>query len=151
MAKQASKVEPMFQLRGVELHELIINKPQANVAPTSNFNFEIHVEANVDSNKNIVINTTRVKIKGDKPDIILGSITCACIFSVANFADVVTMREDNLGEINEAFAETLNSISISTTRGVMFSELKGTFLHYAFLPIIDVKALQKQLPQEQAM
>jgi hypothetical protein len=58
------------------------------------------------------------------------------------------MTSENLAEINEAFAETLNSISISTTRGVMFSELKGTILHHAFLPIIDVKALQKQTPVE---
>jgi hypothetical protein len=33
----------------------------------------------------------------------------------------------------------LNRISISTTRGAMFSTFKGTFLHAAILPIVDPK------------
>jgi hypothetical protein len=143
MANDANTVAPSFQLRGVELHELTIHKPLPGAAPPINFNFEVNVVANVDSNKKLVINATHVKIKGDKLDAVLGSITCACIFSVANFEDVITMKTENLAEINQAFAETLNSISISTTRGVMFSELKGTALHYAFLPIIDIKSLSK--------
>lgn len=32
---------------------------------------------------------------------------------------------------------TFNSISISTMRGLMFAQFKGTFLHNAILPIID--------------
>jgi uncharacterized protein YbbC (DUF1343 family) len=36
----------------------------------------------------------------------------------------------------------LNSISLSTTRGAMFSTFKGTFLHGAVLPIIDPKQFQ---------
>lgn len=143
MANEAKTVAPLFQLRGVELHELTIQKLLPGVAPPVNFNFEVNVVANVDSNRKLVINATHVNIKGDKQDSVLGSITCACIFSVANFEDVITMKSEALAEINEAFAETLNSISISTTRGVMFSELKGTALHYAFLPIIDIKSLSK--------
>ncbi|HEV8515132.1 MAG TPA: hypothetical protein VGQ59_17745 [Cyclobacteriaceae bacterium] len=143
MANEAKTVAPLFQLRGVELHELTIHKPVPGVATPANFNFEVSVVANVDSNKKLVINATHVKIKGDKQDAILGSITCACIFSVGNFEEVITMKSETLAEINETFAETINSISISTTRGVMFSELKGTTLHYAFLPIIDIKSLAK--------
>jgi len=145
MANEANIVAPLFQLRGVELHELTIQKPLPGAAPPVNFNFEINVQANVDSNKKLVINTTKVKIKGDKPDTVLGSITCACSFSVAIFEEVVTMKSETLAEINQGFTETLNSISISTTRGVMFSELKGTMLHFAFLPIIDIKSLSQAI------
>jgi hypothetical protein len=34
----------------------------------------------------------------------------------------------------------MNSISISTIRGIMFSTFKGTYLHNAFLPVIDPKS-----------
>ncbi len=45
--------------------------------------------------------------------------------------------------IPDSLSEILNSVSISTTRGVMHSTLKGTFLNNAILPIIDTKALLK--------
>lgn len=143
MADQFNTVVPLFQLRGVELHELIIHKPQPGATAPINFNFEINVEANVDSNRKLVINATHVKIKGDNQDALLGSMTCACIFSVANFHEMVIMKDETLAEINESFVETLNSISISTARGVLFSELRGTALHHAILPIIDIKQLSK--------
>lgn len=143
MANEINTVAPLFQLRNVELHELTINRPTPGAIAPINFNFEISVEANVDSNRKLVINATRVKIKGDNQEIVLGSMSCACIFSVANFDEMITMKADALAEINEAFVETLNSISISTARGVLFSELKGTALHHAILPIIDIKKLSK--------
>ena len=147
MAENANTIVPLFQLRAIELHEMVINKPAAGTTPPGNFNFDIHVEANVDRAQKVVINSVQIKIKGDTYEGILGSIICACIFSVGNFEEVVTMKTETEAEINDAFAEAINSISISTTRGIMFSELKGTFLHFAFLPIIDIKAMQKNAPK----
>ena len=40
---------------------------------------------------------------------------------------------------------TINSISISTIRGIMFSTFKGTYLHNAFLPIIDPKSFNSEM------
>ncbi|MFM9840024.1 MAG: hypothetical protein ACKVOQ_17290 [Cyclobacteriaceae bacterium] len=143
MAKEAKTIVPLFQLKSVELQELTINNLAQGIPSFTNFNFEINVEANLDSNQKLVIAVTKVKIKADDLATMLGSITCACIFSVANFEEVITMKSNGVAGLYEPFAETINSISISTTRGVMFSELKGTILHYAFLPIIDIKGLSK--------
>ncbi len=65
------------------------------------------------------------------------------VFTVANFEEVVQLKARMFLSSKIPFAETVNSIAISTTRGFMASELKGTILHYAFLPIIDVKSLSK--------
>ena len=146
MAKEAKTIVPLFQLRGVELHELSIFKPAQGSPPVVNFNFEVSVETNVDNNQKFVIAATKVKIMADDKTTLMGSISCACIFSVANFDEVITMK-DSQADLHESFAATINSISISTTRGVMFSELKGTILHYAFLPIIDIKSLSKARTQ----
>ena len=43
----------------------------------------------------------------------------------------------SISEPLDIFISTLNSISISTTRGMMFSAFRGTFLHNAILPLID--------------
>lgn len=143
MAKQAEPISATFQLRGVELQELVIHK----VAPGSSiatFNFDISVETNVDVNQKIVIASTRIKILAEDKITELGYVSCACVFSVANFDEIINVRSDNVIDLIEPFAETINSISISTTRGYMASELKGTVLHYAFLPIIDIKSLTKK-------
>jgi hypothetical protein len=143
MAKKTKKVVPVFQLRAVELHELFLNKPVPGSPAFTNFNFTINVESNADKDKKLLIASTKVKIKGDSQTSEVGSLTCACIFSVANFEDVITIQDDGHVELYQPFADAINSIAISTTRGVMFSELKGTFLHYAFLPVVDVKGLVK--------
>lgn len=144
MAKEANALTARFQLRAIELHELAIHKLNPGFVIT-NFNFEINVQTNVDRNQKIVIASTIVRINADDKTTEVGRVNCACIFSVANFDEVITMKSDNSFELIEPFAETINSISISTTRGLMASELKGTILHHAFLPIIDVKSLSKTL------
>ena len=47
------------------------------------------------------------------------------------------MTEDKKFNLSDSFILTINSVAISTTRGLMFSSFKGTFLHEAILPLID--------------
>ncbi len=143
MPEEVKAVAPMFQIRAVELHELSIKKPPVPGFSVTNFNFEIKIDANVDANQKIILLATNIKVHGDDKITELGSITCACAFSVSNFDEVVKIKSDNTFELDPPFAETLNSIAISTTRGMMFSELKGTILHNALLPLIDIKTLTK--------
>lgn len=139
-------VNAAFQLRGVELHQLIINKQMPGVQPPVKFNFDVQIESNVDAVQKVIINAATIGVKGDNQPNLLGSITCICLFSVANYEEVVTMRSETQAEINDAFADTINSITISTARGMMASELRGTYLHFAVLPIIDVMGLKKNVP-----
>lgn len=142
MAKKADTPAALFQLRAVELHELVISRLAPGLQ-VNNFNFDIGIETNIDQNQKIVIASTRVRINADDKITELGKVHCACIFSVQNFEEVIVAKGNNTFELADSFAETINSIAISTTRGFMASELKGTILHYAFLPIIDVKTLAK--------
>lgn len=56
-----------------------------------------------------------------------------------NFNEVIHADAEGIVTLPQDLADILNSISISTTRGLMFSAFKETFLHNAFLPIIDPK------------
>lgn len=141
MTKDTASV---FQIRAVELHELAIHKATPGFS-TGNFNFEINIETNIDRHQKVVITSTKVRINAEDKKTELGRVTCACVFSVDNFEEVVQMKNENTLGLMGNLAETINAISISTTRGLMASELRGTFLHYAFLPVVDVKLLT-QLP-----
>jgi hypothetical protein len=136
-----------FQLRSIELHQLIVNRPAAGVPMPVNFNFDVQIQANVDAAQKVIINSATINVRGDNEQNSLGSITCVCVFSVANFEEVVYTISETQSEIDDVFADTINSITISTARGMMASELRGTYLHFAFLPIIDVKGLKKNVPE----
>lgn len=133
-----------FQLRAIELHERSLVK-QAPGFVTSNFHFNINMESNVEVTQKIVLVLTKVKIFADDQTTELGALTSACVFSLGNFDEAVKLLPNNSFELPEGLADVLNSIAISTTRGMMFSEFKGTLLHHAVLPIIDVKSLKKEL------
>jgi hypothetical protein len=142
MAKKADIPAAIFQLRAIELHELVISRLAPGLQ-VNNFTFDIGIETNIDQNQKVVIVSTLVRITADDKITELGRVNCACVFSVQNFEEVIVAKDDHVFELANSFAEAINSIAISTTRGFMASELKGTILHYAFLPIIDVKTLSK--------
>lgn len=134
---------PLYQISAVELHELSITKFAVVPDPGTVFNFEVKIDSNVDPAQKLIMLSTTIRIKDESRESELGSLVCVCGFSVTNFNEVVKVREEKPFEIEASFADTLNSIAISTTRGVMYSELKGTALHMAILPLVDVKTLKK--------
>ena len=69
-----------------------------------------------------------------------GSLTANCIFEVENMNDFMDTKTRNIN-LPEEFVITLNSITISTARGIMFNQFKGTFLHNAILPIIKPESI----------
>jgi hypothetical protein len=83
-----------------------------------------------------------VAVKGKAQNTVIGSVAISCIYEIAYFGAII--KADASGKINIPgfLAEALNSVSVSTARGVMFSTFKGTFLHHAFLPLIDSASLQ---------
>lgn len=133
-----------FQLRAIELHERSLAKPASGFTVT-NFHFNIHIESNVDDTQKIVLVLTKVKIFADDQTTELGSLTSACIFSLGNFDEAVKRQPSDSFELPEELSEILNGVALSTTRGILFSEFKGTLLHHAFLPIIDIKLLKTQM------
>lgn len=136
-----TEVNIEMQLKAIELLNNAIVLPPNAKTPITNFNFNINIESKADATKNLVFVIVNVEIKNDDQSLTVGSISVSCVYEIFNFNDAIKL--DNEGRINipPKLVETLNIISISTTRGVMYSTFKGTFLHNAFLPIIDPKML----------
>ena len=128
-----------MQLRTIEILNSSLNLPVNPKIALTNFNFNISLECRADAGNKIVFVIVHVQIKNEDQSEILGSISVSCIFEVVNFQEVITVEEDGKLNIPPKLIETLNIISISTTRGVMFCTFKGTLLHSAVLPIIDPK------------
>ena len=131
-----------MQIRAIELLNSSLHVPAAQNTAVTTFNFNISIESKADTPNKLVFVIVHIEIKNDDHSHVLGALSVSCIFEIINFDEIVKIDENGKLDIPQTLIETLNIISISTTRGVMFSTFKGTFLHGAVLPIIDPKQFQ---------
>ena len=72
---------------------------------------------------------------------LLAEVNINIFYVVENIKNFENKKEKKM-EFPEDFSIALNSVSISTLRGIMFSQFRGTYLHNAFLPIVNPKSLE---------
>lgn len=143
MAKIENKdLKVEMQIRAIEILNGSLQLPATPNAAITTFNFNISIESRADAPNKLVFVIVHVEIKNDDHSLVMGALSVSCIYEIVNFDEVIKIEENGKLDIPQRLIETLNIISISTTRGVMFSTFKGTFLHGAVLPIIDPKQFQ---------
>lgn len=138
---EQNEVNIEMQLKAIELLNNSIILPPNAKNPITNFNFNLNIESKADVTKKLVFVIVNVEIKNDDQSLVVGTISVSCVYEIFNFEEAIKIEVDGKIIMPPKLVETLNIISISTTRGVMYSTFKGTFLHNAFLPIIDPKML----------
>lgn len=127
-----------FQFKAIELIGSEMHLPKDSYV-IETYKFDITTEVKLNPENKIVIIEIGVIIFDEKKGTHLGGITVANIFYIENYNDIVTSNEKNEIDLPESIVVMLNSISLSTTRGVMWNTFKGTFLHDAVLPVLDPK------------
>jgi hypothetical protein len=132
-----------FQIKVVDLVKSFLAAPVKQFTTVPNFNFTINLEQKLDHTNKCLIVITNVEITTtDDLDTILGSASVACVFSIENYDEVVTIDKNKHAHIKDVTSNVLNSISISTTRGVLSQIFRGTILHHAILPVLDPKSFK---------
>lgn len=135
--------EIKFQIRNIELIDLTLKHPRRPVEKETTFSFKINVEQKFIEEQNLVAVTTFIGILEEEDQEPLGSLRTNCIFFVENLNQFL-QEDTNSILLPDQFNTTLNSISLSTTRGIMFSQFRGTFLHNMILPIVNPADLKKE-------
>jgi hypothetical protein len=134
-----------MQINAIELLESSMTVPTNSNQSVTNFNFNVSIESKADATNKLIFVIVSAEVKNDDHSFVLGTIRVSCIYSILNFEEMIKTNETGNLEVNPTLVDILNSISISTTRGVMFSTFKGTFLHAAVLPVIDPKQFHLQV------
>jgi hypothetical protein len=139
------KIAPLsFQIKGIELLETCLIHPKFPIPEFIIFQFDIKLEHKFNIEKRIFSVFVSIEIFDEDHKNKFGSFSVSCNYEIENFNDFVDSRKNMA--LPDEFVITLNSISLSTARGMMFNQFRGTFLHGACLPIIDPKTfiLQKE-------
>jgi len=144
MVKQIkNKKNISYKLIGIELIESSLNHPKKPIPEQKQFHFEIKLEHKFNQDNQLIIAIISIAVLNEQKDLELGKLTASCIFKVENLSDHIEIKNNQIIVPDDFIAE-LNSISVSTARGILFSQFKGTFLHNAFLPIIDPNSFNVQ-------
>ena len=125
-----------FQLKAIELLEFNLKNPQIPLNLERTYKFNINIEQRINNEEKLVIVITSVDLIHEEDQQCHASIKTSCIFLVENLENF-TLPDSNVVNLPDQFVVTLNSISLSTTRGIMFSSFKGTFMHNVYLPIVN--------------
>lgn len=125
-----------FRIHGIEIISLSLNqRPDEGFEGTA-YNFAYAVENKIEPDKNLIVSFVKVDITELDKSVILGNIIVACGIEVPNLINVLPRDAENLPTIPQELDLVIRAVAISTTRGIMFSEFKGTYLHNAIFPVV---------------
>lgn len=131
-----------FQIKHIEILEFYFKHPNRNFPENSRFRFDMHLKQsfNLEEESVIVISQYKVFYDDEKEQIANAEISCTFhLYDLKQFSGEST----NIS-LPEQLTTILNSISLSTCRGVLFSLFRGTPLHTVILPIVDPKEIKKE-------
>jgi len=138
-----SEIKMTFRIVGIELSEIKLIPPGSSEQLSNEFSFNIAMQAGVNQSEKKVVVTVIIDTQNMEKTIDFAKVAVNLIFEIDNFDEVIEVQQ-NKAIIPNDIIEILNSVSYSTMRGIMWNELKGTFLHHAILPIIDPKQISPQ-------
>jgi len=141
-AQQKTNI-PKYKLAAIELLDIHLyqkNRPQEE-GKIYHFNFNIEHKFNIEKKQIFVITTVNV-LHEDK-ETLLGSIRVGCSFKMEDIEEYTDHKKQSV-DLPKEMLSNLNAEAISTTRGVMFANFSGTFLHRAYLPLIDPSQFFKE-------
>ena len=139
----------LLQLKGIEILESSLNLMGVTNLTPLEFQFNVNLENRIEASKKLIFVIVSVDVLGEGQQNSLGALKVSCIYEIQNFEEVVKTNSEGIMDLPPFLVDLINSVSISTTRGVMYSTYKGTFLHDAILPIVDPKNFFVRQPKQE--
>ena len=127
---------PDYKLASIELLDIHLYQKNRPEEEGKKYHFNLNIEHKFNTEKKQVIAITSVNVLHEDNETLLGSIKVGCNFKVNNMEEY-TDDEKQYVDFPKEMLMNLNAVAISTPRGVMFANYSGTFLHKAYLPLID--------------
>jgi hypothetical protein len=143
MKKATQKIQVEIRFKGLDLIQSSLDLPPRKIGPSEEylFNVELNHQFNIENEEVLVF--VRTKVQLNDFDRVLGRVTNVCKFQVNNLGSFAKEKDGKPGFPTDLL-DTLNEIAIHTSRGVIFMQFRGTHLHHATLPLIQVGDLKPE-------
>lgn len=123
-----------IKIDGIEILDKKLNQVN-DITEDQEFRFEVKAQLSAQPEKKLAIVFAQVNVRKENGDEVLASLTIACGFSIPEIDEHFPIDEKGI-KIPQDIDLMLRGMAISTLRGVLFAELRGTVLHKAYLPIV---------------
>ena len=125
-----------FTIVALEMLEANLATPPQNLTKEIAFQFDVNLEHRWNTDDNIFVVITTISIFSNDKQHLLSKFKTSIVYKVEELVKYVDTAKGKNNMPADVILD-LNELAISTTRGSLFSFLKGTYLHNAVLPIID--------------
>jgi len=148
IGKEKSKGPRNLQVKMSSINIIESNLRAPIKVKSPKYNFDITVDSKADSANNLVLIKTKIVLRLEDSDNLMGSIIVDYIFQFEDFSGVVEFSNKKAAKINEDIVLWLGTIAVSTSRGILYERFRGTHLGGAILPMIDMSNFKKA-PKDQ--
>ena len=141
--KKAKPIElkVSFKMVDIQIIKFSINQPLEIETSLTNFNFKITPDVRIADQLHHIAAIMNIEVETMDMLHQFANMSIGYVFEIENFDEVIPLDANGLYNVPDPLVVTLLSVATSTTRGILFTYLKGTFLHNAILPIIDPSTL----------
>lgn len=131
---------------GIELlSKSIVQQPHLlKEKETFTFNFLVEVKLDPSKKQAAAISTVTIFLVEEKTTLEVAIFKILCVFEFPDFDSVFTKMDDQKYSMPLEIEILLKATGVSTIRGVIASEVRGTYLHEAVLPLIDMNTVVRE-------
>lgn len=133
-----------FALRKIDLIEKtlrVYNKKEKKVE--YDYRISLQIIPNPTDNHSFHVMSVDIFPKGQEKEII-STVKLGFVFEIPDLESIAITSEEEGITLPEGLLNLLNAVVIGTMRGVIFSELRGTQLDDAILPVLDPSKFQRE-------
>lgn len=148
MAKKGTPkkiIQLKFSIKQIQVFNFILDSSpkHQSLSPDHQYTFEINSGVLVDNKQKIIGVDFNSKIftsakKNDK----VCELSVRIIFSINNFDEII-IKKGKKFVIPDLISQHLIAVTVSTTRGILYEKVQGSFLSNVIMPIINVTNLKK--------
>lgn len=142
-AKENKEIVAGFKLNSIRILVKNVLFPVVDSTSDGETSFQISIQVGQSKETKSVSTTLTVILKRNESEDICASFKIQCEYQFVNFDDIFG-NEGAASNVTSQVIETINIITMGTMRGIMFSELSGTWLQNEILPVIDPKSFTEQ-------
>ena len=133
--------EYSFALKRIQTVEKNLTLITSKVDPVD-LGFDITLNVKLDIPKKISAHFMSVTISNKQISKTIASLSIVCFFDIDNI-EGHTINTGGQLSLPQPLLNLLNTVVIGTLRGVLYSELRGTLLDNALLPVLDPRKFQR--------
>lgn len=128
-----------FKINGIELISFSLRPQQIKEYPKDIFEFTIQQEQKTNTEKKLIIIFTNITVKESGKEAVLTSLQVACGFEISSFETIIKKNKQGDYLIPHDLNTAISRISIATSRGILYSQLRGSYLQNSILPTIPIE------------